>query len=246
MTTKKRMFAGCLLLPVLLVASCAGKMTFDNARYHLPGEVLKSSVQPTRQLDTATKVAETLDAYVQPRFEILRDKNFGISRIVFRKHAGIVQLKVDTPQEQELIANVNAANRDYAINLLHCAPKPDRGIYSVTPELQMLYFNQQQVASSYDFGRRYGSEGISDAKFLEHITWESIAKKSIAALPTLMKGKEYRTKDASWELLMRPVLAANQECLSCHTNAKLNDTLGVMVYAVRDVTRNASAKISLR
>lgn len=246
MTTKKRMCAGCLLLPVLLVASCAGKMTFDNARYHLPGEVLKSSVNPTRQLDTAMKVAETLDAYVQPRFEILRDKNFGISRIVFRKHAGLVQLKVDTPQEQELIANVNAGNREYGISLLHCAPKPDHGIYSVTPRLELFYFNQQRIVSDFDSYDYYRASNEDVMKAKQLLDWESIEKKAIAALPILMKGKEYRAKDASWELLMRPVLAASQECLSCHTNAKLNDTLGVMVYAVRDVTRNAATKIGLR
>jgi len=243
MTTKKRMCAGCLLLPVLLVASCAGKMTIDRVRYNLPGEVLRSTAAPTQKLDTAMTVAETLDAYVQPRFEILRDKNFGAMRIVFRKHAGIVQLKVDTPQEQELIANVNAANREYAISLLHCAPKPAHGIYKVSPKLQLLYFNQRKVA--YDRDYYYDAELTqTEAKALSN--WKAIAKKSIAALPTLMKGKEVRAKDASWELLMRPVLAANQECLSCHTNAKLNDTLGVMVYAVRDVTRNASTKIGLR
>lgn len=37
---------------------------------------------------------------------------------------------------------------------------------------------------------------------------------------------------------MRPVRASKQECLSCHTNAKLNATLGVMVYAVRTTKNN--------
>ena len=64
----------------------------------IAGEVLTSSAKPTQKLDSALQVAQTLDAYVQPRFEILRDRNFGIVRIVFREHAGLVQLKVDTPQ----------------------------------------------------------------------------------------------------------------------------------------------------
>src|SRR5947209_11706029 len=105
--------AGCLLLPILPIASCAGKIAFDAKMYELPGQVLQSSAMPTQSLDSASQVAEALDAYVQPRFEILRDKNFGAFRIVYRKHAGIVQLKVDTPQEKEQIANVNAAKRDY-------------------------------------------------------------------------------------------------------------------------------------
>ena len=240
------MFAGCLLLPVLLVSSCAGKMILDSNRYILPGEVLRSTVEPTQKLDTAMKVAETLDAYVQPRFEILKDKNFGVTRFIYRKHAGIVQLKVDTPLEHELIANVNAANRDFAISMLHCAPKPGYSISSLPPELQLLYFNQEQLASEFDTYRHYATMGTSDVKFAMDWDREAIEEKAIAVLPALMNGKEYRTKEAPWELLMRPVLAANQECLSCHTNAKLNDTLGVMIYAVRDVTRNASTKIGLR
>src|ERR1041384_3453419 len=116
--------AGCCLLPILPFASCAAKMTYDSIRYELPGPILQSSATPTQTLKSPLQVAETLDAYVQPRFEILRDKNFGAFRIVYRKHAGLVQLKVDTPQEKELIANANAAGRDYAISLLHCAPKP--------------------------------------------------------------------------------------------------------------------------
>src|SRR4051812_7258155 len=102
--TPGRVAAGCALLPVLLIGSCSAKMYVDQRMYVLPGEVLKSSTAPTRSLRTAMDVAEALDAYVQPRFEILRDKNFGAFRIVYRKHAGIVQLKVDSPQEHELIA----------------------------------------------------------------------------------------------------------------------------------------------
>ena len=45
---------------------------------------------------------------------------------------------------------------------------------------------------------------------------------------------------------MRPVRAFKQECLSCHTDAKSNATLGVMVYSVRKTRRDDIAKIGLR
>src|SRR5260221_11832909 len=99
-------------------------MYVDWRMCELPGQVLKSPSKATLEFGSAMRVAQELDDYVQPRFNILRDKNFGAFRIVYRKHAGIEQLKVDTPREQEQIANVNAANRDYAICLLHCAQKP--------------------------------------------------------------------------------------------------------------------------
>jgi len=242
MSRTRRVLGGCVLLPILLVASCAGKIYVDARLYQLPGEVLKSSVRPTQSLDSAIQVAEALDAYVQPRFEILRDRNFGAFRIVFRKHAGIVQLKVDSPREQEIIANVNAANRDYVISLLHCAPKPDRGVYAVTPRLQMLYFNQQSVTPPWDGYNSTPTAVTQQTGFDVH----PVQDKAVAVLPELMAGREHRTVDASWAVLMRPVRASKQECLTCHTQAKPGATLGVMVYAVRITKRKSGAQIGLR
>ncbi len=225
----KRIAAGCVLVPFVLIASCAGKMAVDARMYNLPGEVLTSKAVPTQSLGSAMQVAEALDSYVQPRFEILRDRNFGAFRVVFRLHAGIVQLKVDTPEEQKAIANVNAANRDYAISLLHCAPKPKPAYYTGKPRLEMLYFNRESVASpwehpSYGTGKR--------AAEAHQLNFERFEEKAIRALPLLMQGKEVRAGDESWEVLMRPVLASKQECLSCHATARTGDTLGVMVYSV--------------
>jgi hypothetical protein len=229
MSWGKRILLGCLGLPTLLVASCTGKMYLDRALYSLPGEVLRSSSSPTQTLASGMQVAEALDSYVQPRFEILRDKNFGAIRIVYRKHAGIVQLKVDSPEEKALIANVNAAGRDYAISLLHCAPKPNRGNSEVTPKLELLYFNQQPLIrdTTFSFG------GAKEVAEKNHLDLNSLQEKAVDALPELMADKKKKVTGSSWEILMRPVLASKPACVSCHTNAKLGSTLGVMVYAVR-------------
>ena len=242
MSVLKRMACGCLLLPVLLVATCSGKMVFDRANYILPGEVLKSSVASTKTLGSAMQVAEALDAYVQPRFEILRDKSFGAFRIIYRKHAGIVQLKVETPQEQTMISNVNAANRDYAIFLLHCVRKPMYRNDPMKPSLQLLYFNQEQLASER---ASPSSDQSMENSARRGLNWMDIEKKVVSVLPRLMKGKESRTKDASWEILMRPVFAQKPECLSCHKEMKSGATLGVMVYAVRNTPGHAITGIAL-
>jgi hypothetical protein len=241
MSTAKKIGLGCALLPVLLIGSCFGKMAFDAKMYDLPGQVLQSSAAPTRSLKTPLQVAEALDAYVQPRFEILRDKNFGAFRIVYRKHAGLVQLKVDTQEEKEQIANVNAANRDYMICLLHCAPKPERGGYQVTPKLELLYFNQQKIVR--DMAYFSSPVRVSDENGFD---WEAVQKKAIAVMPQLMAGREHRAGDTDWDVLMRPVLASKQECLNCHTEARPGATLGVMVYAVRKTTRLDPVKLGLR
>ena len=202
-----------------------------------------SSAKPTRLLVTAIHVAEELDCYVQPRFEILRDKNFGAFRIVYRKHAGIVQLKVDSPKEKGLIANVNAAHLDYAICLLHCAPRPGYSVYHGSPRLQLRYFNQQRIANDWDLDN---PEDSKEAANKNRLDMESAWQKSVTALPELMAGREYRTGDANWEILMRPVRASKQECLSCHTNAKPGATLGVMTYFVRKSRRPDLAQVGLR
>jgi hypothetical protein len=175
------------------------------------------------------QVAEALDTYVQPRFEILRDKNFGAIRIVYRRHAGLVQLKVDSEQEKQIIANVNATKRDYAISLLHCAAPPNRGVPS-KPRLELLYANRQLVASDNTYGIR---SKMAEADLPRDLPLEATKEKAAKVLPQLLAGKEYRASQPHWDVLMRPVLASNKACVGCHENAKLGDTLGVMVYHVR-------------
>ena len=146
----------CLVVPVVLVGGFCEKVAWDAKMYDLPGPILKSNAPATQKLVTASEVAELLDAYVQPRFEILRDKDFGVSRIAttYLKHAGFAQLKVDTHAEKALIANVNSANRDYAICMLHCAPKPGYEEYYKGKQLQILYFNQEKLIADEYYSRR--------------------------------------------------------------------------------------------
>lgn len=242
MSIAKRIAAGCVLTPILLIASCAAKMSWDSARYELPGPVLQSSLKPTQKLETPTQVAEALDAYVQPRFEILRDKNFGALRIVYRKHAGIVQLKVETQQEKEAIANINAAHRDYMICLLHCVSMKGYADTSLNPRLQLLYCNQKPVAGAPTYLLGPQQEVAAANKF----DMDEIQAQAVEARAKWMAGKEHRTTSGDWTVLMRPVLASKQECLSCHTDAKIGATLGVMVYGVRNSRNPVSAKIGMR
>ncbi|HLJ53397.1 MAG TPA: hypothetical protein VKT77_00075 [Chthonomonadaceae bacterium] len=238
-----KMWCGILALPAVLVASCAGKMYYDDTMYELPGEVLKSSAKPGRSLDTAMNVAEALDSYVQPRFTILRDNEFGAIRFTFRKHAGVVQLKVDSAKEKQIIANVNAANREYAICLLHCAPKPLAKFAPESPRLEILYLNQNWGGENLDLPLPDVHDG--DDKALSQLHFEALQRKAIAALPALMAGHEYRASNTGWDVLMRPV-PARQTCLSCHSESKLGDTLGVMVYAVREKQREPARTIRAR
>jgi hypothetical protein len=242
-----RVALGCLGLPVVLIAAFAGRVAFDRWMYDLPGKVLESPEKPSRTLATPFQVAEALDAYVQPRFEILRDRSFGAFRIVYRKHAGLVQLKVDTPEEKALIADVNAAGRDYAIYLLHCAatPGPYHRPYKYTeqPRLELLYFNREAIVDARDYLDRQEEKRVANANRLDQ---EGVAKKAVAALPKLRRGEEVRVSHGDWDVLMRPTRATKPACVSCHTDAQVGTTLGVMVYAVRKTKADAPTVVSQR
>ena len=235
---------GCIGLPLLLVASCFAKVSYDAHEYDLPGPTLISTARATQDLDTPWKVAEALDGYVQPRFEILRDRDFGALRIVFRKHAGVNQLKVNTDREKAIIANVNAAGRDYAVGLLHCAPTPRyetaTAQTTVTPKLGLLYINQEKVGSNWD--RYYNTSQIKVAAESHRLDYEALTAESVKAVPGLLAGREHRSRVGSWEALMRPVLASKEECLDCHKTAKIGSTLGAMVYAVRMEKRQTARR----
>jgi hypothetical protein len=221
------------LIPVLLIGGCGGKIYLDNILYNLPGPILSSPAVPTQKLATAVSVAETLDTYVQPRFHILRDKNFGAFRIVYRRHAGLGQLKVESPREKELIANVNATKRDYAIGLFHCAKR-----FTTKPRLELLYLNQEAVVTD----SIYGSLSRGKKLAAKHdLPLAAIEKKAVQLKSQLLTGKECRTTQSRWEVLMRPVYASTRECVSCHDGSKLGDTLGVMVYAVRKTPRQLAS-----
>jgi hypothetical protein len=245
----KKAIIGCIILPLLLIGSCVGKINLDRAMYVLPGEVLTSCESPTVVPDSALTVAGMIDSYVQPRFEILRDKTFGQFRIIYRKHAGIVQLKVDTAEEKQQIANVNATGRDYAIGLLHCAPVPGSSSLSARKALQILYINQHAMTADFGYPpQNYFAAHDRDAPEIENIRktlqTDTVEQEALAVLPALMKGQEYRTTIGQWAVLMRPVLAAKASCLSCHTSQEQNATLGVMVYMVGPVRKASSLQVS--
>ncbi|HLK57662.1 MAG TPA: hypothetical protein VKU00_13940 [Chthonomonadaceae bacterium] len=99
--------------------------------------------------------------------------------------------------------------------------------------------NIHKVATDWDYSSPRLSPEFAE---LKQFDLQAEEQKAITALPQLMAGKEYRTEDKSWDILMRPVLASKQACLSCHTNVQPGATLGVIVYAVRKVKHSASGK----
>ena len=58
-----------------------------------------------------------------------------------------------------------------------------------------------------------------------------------AAMPRLAQGRTFSQTKEGWTLLLSPISASKDSCLTCHLGAKRGDTLGIMAYAVSNTVR---------
>lgn len=81
---------------------------------------------PVTEDNAAVQPARLLDGIAQERFASARMVVFGTSRIAtaatMRRHVN--SIAAETPGEAAILAQVNAAHRDYLVAFLHCAPVP--------------------------------------------------------------------------------------------------------------------------
>jgi hypothetical protein len=191
--------------------------------------------QPAAKADTPLKVADVLDRLIQPRFQRF-DLGFGVtSRLVRVVGHNAVLLRAETTEEKRLLADADAANRAYVIAFLHCVHVPATAYRNVKGQTVKIPPSLgrggdrpalRYVAARESARERGGYYQVFNANAAE---WQ---KATLKALPRLMKGEIVNAESGEWLLAMRPVKASRKECLNCHTNSKLGDTLGVMVYGV--------------
>ena len=178
------------------------------------------------------QVADNLDSIVQPRFQDLSAGKFGMTRLVpaVRGHQSIGFLgyfQTNTPAEAALLAKADAAQRPYVIAFLHCAVVPNLpnnfpAVIGDKPALRTIAVRDPGKIST-----RQGYSGL----YLQE-TEPLLQGAAIETLPLALKGKPAQAQISHWALFLRPVVASQEACLTCHTTAKRGDTLGVMVYAV--------------
>lgn len=211
--------------------------------------------QPTQATPgSARQVADALDKIVQPRFQDVTAGQFGMGRLipVVRGHQGVGFLgnfRASTPAEAALLASADAPRRPYLMGFLHCAHVPGKAVDAPPvltapglpfegapnplppslpkPYLAALLFRTFAPAPDRnDIVARKEADAAAEAKYA------LIQKTATEALPALLQGKAQEKTAQGWLVVMRPVRASQDSCLSCHTGAKRGDTLGVMVYAV--------------
>ena len=146
--------------------------------------------------------------------------------------------------EAQTLRTVDALGRDYVVDFFHSAPVPlvpPPFHRDVSPDL--VAFALPSKPPLYSTTRLFVHvRPLPPALPLLTSLHSRLHSDAVASLPKLRTGKEVQTMIADWTVLMRPVLAAQDSCLGCHTTAKRGDTLGVMVYAVRNTPSNTVSK----
>lgn len=199
--------------------------------------------QPLPKAGSPLQVANDLDGVIQPRF-LQNAGMFGLTRVIPVVNGHTVgymgSLGVETPDEKKALARADSARRDYTVAFLHCAHVPGQfvrpGVFkpvsqhggkvvAVKPWLSTLIVTRDpSPAAQKASAPLTGDDGVQRQ-------WQEAA---LGALPRLQQGHDAQAKVADWTLVMRPVRASADSCVSCHVGSKKGETLGVMVYAVRN------------
>ena len=231
----------------VLLAFAAGCVPLTLA-LALPGQPAPSAT-PTSTL----QVARLLDTIAQSRFQDNSMEVFGMSRMSLPadtptgRHLAF-NFIARNPEETNTLRSVEAARQDYMISFFHCATVPSApawllaephrfdkspllppGSLSGTDPLVLTAATSSRSLTPLFLHSQTLTSDSATVQFAQ----DRIQLAATSALPTLRAGREVQSAGSGWLVLMRPVLAAQESCLGCHTTAKKGDTLGVMVYAVR-------------
>lgn len=186
--------------------------------------------------ETPQQVADALDKIVQPRFQDVSAGQFGMTRLipVASGHQSVGfydDFRTSTPAEAALLAAADAPHHPYIMAFLHCTHVSGHvpGRFGTRPD-----------GVPRPWLARITSRAFALPLSPEHVQASMerdmplIQKTATDALPALREGKSQGKSAGDWLVVMRPVRASTDTCLGCHAGARRGDTLGVMVYAVRN------------
>ena len=219
-----------------------------------------TSGQSISKADTPLKVADVLDCFVQKRFE-KGDERLGVTRMVSIIGHTYVRLFPETPEEKKLLAAAKAAGRPYLVSFLHCDVPPSRLAagknsypeYTLarksSPQPYLLQLGMDMMAPESGSQTVRHSRAVDPGSAeLVRSRWQSmskelepITKRAVAEIPRLKQNRRVDFRQGDLTVALRPVIARNSGCISCHTQSKQGDTLGVMVYAVSNKIANPSS-----
>ncbi len=196
------------------------------------------------QLKTPLEVANTLDKVLQARFHKDSGK-FGITRIGLPGHTNVLGLHAEAEEDKPLLKALQEAKYPYAIGFFRCAHKP--GTRFISEQEQNIRPEPRENINHYWTvgivqNQKYFSNGEDGVPEREAKQWAqhyepAIQKACVKSLASLKLGKPISILQKPFLIAMRPVRAIEKKCLGCHKQAKRGDTLGVLVYTIRDIRK---------
>ncbi len=221
----------------------------------LRGQTLPSA-PVTPDAATPRQIADSLDAIMQPRFQDDRAGVFGTGRLVptVRGHIAVNYFQPNTDLEKKLWSQAMGTHRPFLVSFLHCAHVP--GKFKDAPASITYPSQTVRVPTALPNSAavpwmvaRPSMDRLIDQTFTPGPDWtnpnvrarvaaanqarqEILQQVATDALPALRHGQSQEKMMGDWLVVMRPVRASKDSCLTCHVGAKRGDTLGAMVYAV--------------
>lgn len=197
--------------------------------------------------DPAEKVAALADAILQPRFQIVDGRRFGISRVItVSGHENVARFLAEGDAEKPLFAALKAQDRPLAIGFLHMGhelgykpqPTADGGPARTLPaetieKARQQYRDVKPYGSLVHVGRDTSGAMLAGAHNDLAKSWAPLAEKAKAGTTTRLRAGEF-------DVFVRPVKSESATCQGCHAGTKLGDTLGALVYYVGKAKTPAS------
>ncbi|MCX6367021.1 MAG: hypothetical protein NTX57_09975 [Armatimonadetes bacterium] len=217
---------------------------------------LSSMAMPT---DKTQNFIEHLDAYFLPPFQKVMDK-FGFGRVKpkSRGHAEALSFIPEAlafldseGKGRVLAAEASGLKLELRVAMFHLRPLPDsyaknglsnfKGNYAqilvespepLPPGPRELWKNNPQLL--IDFTNQINQKRHEEENLLNDVI--------LFKLNEARSGKNITFSEKGWKFVLRPIRAESVACLSCHTDAKKGETLGALVYMLRNVPAASELK----
>ena len=185
---------------------------------------------------SSVKFVDQLDKLVQPRFQVSAGI-FGMDRISFHGHEPISEPEEVKSFKRMLKGTSTLAKTTYSVGFFHCIDKPGQMMNKDKDEQEEpykkhlneyyseLYLVEKGKVIDEDEDPRTNIYGVPDYKQVNEFCAKNLDK--------LTHGKSVDGQIKNWDIALRPVKAEHESCVNCHEGAKPGDTLGVMVYALK-------------
>lgn len=185
---------------------------------------------------SATEVAEQLDTIMQSRFtdpSLLNNGMVGGDRLFRLTGHPRIRFWQGGEKEKERFRPIQESGREFLIAFYQTKPFPKPAKIPKGQEAQL-----REAMADLRFRHVDASGDLFLGRAPARIEWRQMVEK---AKSQWERGEKVSKDTPDWYLAFRPV-PARKECLSCHKEKKVGDTLGLMFYAVAKAANPVTAK----